>query len=392
MAACSSEFHSCYETRTCSEQPQNEAGAAGDEAGGTHSGAGRPGAGSSGTGDAGSSGGHSAQSGADASGMSGAGGSDSGGVSGEAGAAGADCGEACACDGHACDCAVAEQRSCALGGSLGSCAAGVQKCGTDRHWGACSVQPKSKDTCAAGNDDTCNGVVNEGCPCVQGQQRPCSDGGLVGKCAGGTQTCTANATWGACSILPAAADTCVLDNNDNCVGPPNEGCLCIEGVTTRSCGVCQDGKETCTNGKTAQFGACVGASTMKTYYLDADGDGHAVNVSTTVCTQPAGYITGPVDDCYDSNANAFPGQTGAFSVNRGDGSYDYNCNNLEEPSFKMGDVLGCAVCTTSGTCGCATPGTIAKTAACGATFSANTCYGTPGCGLHGSIVATQSCK
>ena len=34
-------------------------------------------------------------------------------------------------------------------------------------------------------------------------------------------------------------------------------------------------------------------------------------------------------DCYDSNANAKPGQTQYFSAHRGDGSYDYNCDGSE---------------------------------------------------------------
>jgi prepilin-type N-terminal cleavage/methylation domain-containing protein len=44
-----------------------------------------------------------------------------------------------------------------------------------------------------------------------------------------------------------------------------------------------------------------------------------------VITAPS-YTTST--DCYDSNANAYPGQTAWFSVDRGDGSYDYNCDGL----------------------------------------------------------------
>ena len=35
-------------------------------------------------------------------------------------------------------------------------------------------------------------------------------------------------------------------------------------------------------------------------------------------------------DCYDSNANARPNQTAYFTVHRGDGSFDYNCNGTVE--------------------------------------------------------------
>lgn len=40
-AACSSRFRSCYDTRTCSDEPQAEAGAAGDESDGANGTAGR---------------------------------------------------------------------------------------------------------------------------------------------------------------------------------------------------------------------------------------------------------------------------------------------------------------------------------------------------------------
>ncbi|HYQ00169.1 MAG TPA: hypothetical protein VER96_15945 [Polyangiaceae bacterium] len=313
------------------------------------------------------------------------------GLGGESGAAGTSCGEACACDGHACACKVGELRSCAGAGLLGSCAAGTQTCGTDRHWSACSVQAKSKDTCAANNDDNCNGVVNEGCPCIQGQQRPCSDGGLVGKCAAGKQTCGADATWGTCSIVPAASDTCQPSNNDNCSGPANEGCLCIEGVTTRPCGVCQDGIQTCTDGRNGQFGACIGGTNMTTYYLDADGDGHAVNISTTICgAPPAKYITGPVDDCYDSNADVFPGQTNWFQFNRGDGSFDYNCVNGEEPQVVKGGAIGCLSCNAQ--CGCATLDFASSTPPCGSAVNSHNCWnGQAGCEFH-NLGLNQLCR
>jgi hypothetical protein len=191
----------------------------------------------------------------------------------------------------------------------------------------------------------------------------------------------------------------VLGNNDNCSGPPNEGCLCIEGVTTRDCGVCQDGKQTCTNGKTAQYGACTGGSAMKTYYLDADGDGHAVNVSTTVCgPAPAHYITGPVDDCYDSNKDVFPGQTKYFQVQRGDGSFDYNCNNAEEGLLKKGDPIGSAGCPSPNTCGASTcnsigPGAVASDLACGESYGFLASCGCENVACVGFGASTkQSCR
>jgi len=296
--------------------------------------------------------------------------------------------------GTAPDCSLGEKRQCSKGGFLGSCGAGTQSCLADGRWSDCDIQPKAKDACTPGNDDNCNGIVNEGCPCVQGQQRSCSDAGLVGPCAAGKQTCGADAMWGPCSIAPAASDTCVLGNNDNCSGPPNEGCLCIEGVTTRNCGVCQDGTQTCTNGKTGQYGACSGGSSMTTYYLDADGDGHAVNTPSTVCgPAPAHYIVGPVDDCYDANKDVFPGQTKFFTTQRGDGSFDYNCDGKSETSLKVGDVFGCSQCGGS-QCGCVTPGhaTAADVVACGTNYGTTVCYADPACNGHGVSAGNMSCR
>jgi hypothetical protein len=240
-------------------------------------------------------------------------------------------------------------------------------------WGPCSVTPASRDSCATGNDDNCNGIANEGCPCAEGQTRPCSQGGLIGKCANGTQTCNAQGQWGACSITPSVQDSCVLGNNDDCTGAPNQGCLCIENVTTRNCGVCADGSQACTNGRTGQYGTCTGGTQMRTYYRDADADGHGSAESRTVCgsTPPAGFIAGPADDCYDSNKDAFPGQTAYFYVHRGDGSFDYNCNGTPErlhPAGSAVGVSGCTgSCTSSSPCNSAGPGR-APDVTCGQTF------------------------
>jgi hypothetical protein len=157
-----------------------------------------------------------------------------------------------------CACVTGQTRTCATAGLFGKCAAGTQTCDGTGKWGSCSVPPAASDTCAANNDDNCNGKVNEGCACVTGQTRPCSDAGAKGKCAGGTQTCDGAGKWGACSISPAAADTCVSGDDSTCNGVANEGCTCIN-AQTRPCsdagakGKCAGGTQTCGNGA---WGAC----------------------------------------------------------------------------------------------------------------------------------------
>lgn len=122
----------------------------------------------------------------------------------------------------------------------GSCHIGKRFCGVDLNWGPClgAVGAKAKDSCeVAGNDDDCDGVLNGGCACVNGSKRSC--GTDVGSCVAGEQTCVAQA-WGPCvgEVTKQTLDSCLTDkNDDNCNGLENEGCPCI-GSAVRNCNDC----------------------------------------------------------------------------------------------------------------------------------------------------------
>lgn len=74
------------------------------------------------------------------------------------------------------------------------------------------------------------------------------------------------------------------------------------------------------------YDATIGAGSY--YYFDNDGDGYGAGSGSFSCSSPgAGYVTNN-SDCYDYNSNARPGQTSYFTVSRGDGSFDYDCNNF----------------------------------------------------------------
>jgi cysteine-rich repeat protein len=240
-------------------------------------------------------------------------------------------------DGTSCtelaSCASGDTRSCAVGGSRGACAEGVQTCSAAGEWEACSIQPEGHDSCVSGNDDDCDGSVNEGCACEAGDSRKCSQGGFFGACATGAQKCDDAGSWSDCNIAPGT-DTCAPNNDDDCDGKPNEGCLCLEG-SSRVCGPCGDGEETCLDGKKGTHGACSGGSAQQTYYLDADGDGHASTAATTVCgAAPSMYITGPVDDCCDSDSRVHPGAGFTTSTDGGCGrATDFNCDDQVEPLY-----------------------------------------------------------
>lgn len=75
------------------------------------------------------------------------------------------------------------------------------------------------------------------------------------------------------------------------------------------------------------------------WYRDADGDGFGDPASpTTDCNQPTGFVAGK-SDCFDGNKDAHPGQGAYFSTNRGDNSYDYNCDGRED--VEVGNIGAC---------------------------------------------------
>ncbi len=72
-----------------------------------------------------------------------------------------------------------------------------------------------------------------------------------------------------------------------------------------------------------------GCTAPRTFYRDRDGDGFGDPAETIRgCRLPKGYVENG-EDCYDANPRAHPGQTDSFAVDRGDGSFDYDCDGKE---------------------------------------------------------------
>lgn len=67
----------------------------------------------------------------------------------------------------------------------------------------------------------------------------------------------------------------------------------------------------------------------RAFYPDRDRDGFGSASAVMAVSAPVGHVDNN-GDCYDGNANAFPGQTKWFAQDRGDGSFDYNCNGRVE--------------------------------------------------------------
>jgi hypothetical protein len=170
-------------------------------------------------------------------------------------------------------------------------------------WGACegSVGPGEQDSCAVVGDDTdCDGTDNGGCPCVEGETRPCGPETENGICERGSQTCL-NGTFGQCvgAIFSAPRDCGTTQDND-CDGRPDNSidnvCTCTIG-SIQACGAhpgrdgngqCRAGSQTCegrAGNATSTFGACTGSVGPALQDSCADGnDGNCNGIANEGCT------------------------------------------------------------------------------------------------------------
>ena len=289
--------------------------------------------------------------------------------------------------------------------------------GGDCNDGNGAVNPDAGESCN-GIDDNCNGEKDEG------ENKPgCNtyfadaDGDTYGvvdqsKClcnvaAPYTATKTGDCNDADGATHPNATELCDGKDNDCSGGVDEEGasgcttwykdadgdtygvgndkkCLCGKQGTysTSTAGDCHDGdatvhpgaQEIC-NGKDDN---CVGgtdeegAQNCQVYYTDNDNDGWGVSPSKCLCGKSGAFKTLTPGDCYDGNGNAHPGQTGWFTTHRGDGSYDYDCNNTQETKWNEVGVCSSLLCINGGKAGWFSGGQVA---ACGSTVAwATSCY------------------
>src|SRR5690606_26432609 len=171
------------------------------------------------------------------------------------------------------ECTTGEVRACAESGAQGNCALGEQRCEGGR-FGECSIEPESEDSCAVSGDDAnCNGVPNEGCPCVEGDELPCGPAIEQGICRKGVSVCEGG-RLSECrgAVLPAPRNCASREDND-CDGRPDDTldavCACDVGATEPcdahpghdGVGPCRAGTRTCelANDGSSRWGACTGA-------------------------------------------------------------------------------------------------------------------------------------
>lgn len=156
---------------------------------------------------------------------------------------------------------------------------------------------------------------------------------------------------------------CIGRAGNNC---PTIDCLDTDADVYQSQSVVRDQDRDGFTASSTLSSQCVGAASTfsgRTYYAD----------TSNVGTWSAG--ASPSIDCYDTNASAFPGQTTYFALQRGDGSFDYDCSGTITANTASSYCSGTAPSTqtyTDGTCATTaavvtrcTPAALALPAACG---------------------------
>ncbi len=199
-------------------------------------------------------------------------------------------------------------------------------------------------------DNDCNGVADDDINITDLDGLQDTGCGVLGVCAQpGVTTAGCAAGVFTCSYNSPDYGIEVCDNLDNnCDGNIDEG-LSVDNDNDLhfAIGSCAQPADDCNDGNAAANPSAtevcdgvdndcdnstdeVGAGGCTVYYRDNDNDGFGAGNSQCLCQPNGTFKVTNNTDCYDSNALAYPGQTTPFTIDRGDGSFDYNCDGVEE--------------------------------------------------------------
>ena len=173
---------------------------------------------------------------------------------------------------------------------LGICQVTVDECVDGEPFDCVPGEPEPEELCN-GLDDTCDGVVDEGCPCVHGDVQSCYSGPSgtedVGICEAGEQVCEEGA-WGPCEgDTTPAPETCngLDDDCDGVIddGNPGGGGGCNTGLLGL-CGIgqltCQDASLQCVQQHDPEPEICDGLDNSCNGFVDDGNPGGGESCST----------------------------------------------------------------------------------------------------------------
>ncbi len=136
---------------------------------------------------------------------------------------------------------------------IGACHDGTRTCSSGT-WSACTGEVTPSNEACDTKDNNCDGVIDEGCSCVDGATQPCTTGppgtAGVGICKSGTQTCESGAWSSACAGAVGPEKESCNGKDDDCNGKtddgnPGGGASCATGLP----GPCASGTKHCKSGK-----------------------------------------------------------------------------------------------------------------------------------------------
>ncbi|MCC6998241.1 MAG: hypothetical protein IT370_26735 [Deltaproteobacteria bacterium] len=178
-----------------------------------------------------------------------------------------------------CSGAANEGCQCAPGGpaiacssDVGECVAGSQLCNADGTLGICMGGVGPATEVCNNLDDDCDGMIDDGLT------RNC--GSSVGACSPGTETCSAG-VWGACEGATEPSTERCNGDDDDCDGTIDDGTALPCGSDV---GECSTGTSQCVNGAYATCSGGVGPRTETCNNLDDDCDGMIdTSIAPRVC-------------------------------------------------------------------------------------------------------------
>jgi hypothetical protein len=223
--------------------------------------------------------------------------------------------------------------------------------------------PEARETCD-GEDNDCDSIVDETTVCYD------DDGDGWAERDGDCDDEDGTSFPGGTEVADGADNDCdgVTDEGTTWYDDDGDGYAEIDGdCDDANASVSPAGTETCGDGVDNDCDGTAderNASGCTTYYYDFDGDGYGSTAGRCLCTQDGYYTSRYSTDCYDSNASANPGATSWFTNDRGDGSFDYNCDGSQAKYYSdRGSCSGAVwVCTTNA-------GWDGSVASCGSTAS-----------------------